>query len=157
LTRIEMQTPMTRRRALLVGAGGLAAAILAACGGPAASQAAPGGSQAGASSGGGSGSGLRIRMIGDDAIGGRFEPDQLTTRVGDTIVWENTGATSHTATCDPDNPMDAPHVLPDGAEPFHSSFVLPGDTFEHTFDVAGDYTYGCALHDDPLAHLTITE
>jgi hypothetical protein len=29
--------------------------------------------------------------------------------------------------------------------------------FEHTLDVAGDDTYGCTLHDDPLAHLTITE
>ncbi|PSQ09851.1 hypothetical protein BRC93_11690 [Halobacteriales archaeon QS_5_70_15] len=51
----------------------------------------------------------------------------------------------------------APVSLPDGAEPFASyspgddpdvTLVERGGTYEHTFEVAGEYTYVCIPHAD---------
>jgi plastocyanin len=83
-----------------------------------------------------------------------FQPDELTVPVGETVRWGFAEA-GHNVSCRPD---DAGVVsLPDGAEPFASyspgddpdvTLVERGGTYEHTFEVAGEYTYVCIPHAD---------
>ncbi len=81
-----------------------------------------------------------------------FDPAELTVSVGATVTWGFASA-SHNVSCRPgDNERVA---LPDGVEPFASygpdespegSLVPRGETYEHTFEVAGEYTYICIPH-----------
>ncbi len=79
----------------------------------------------------------------------KFDPEQLTINVGDTVTWRTVGVVPHTATCDPskaNNPDE--HVqLPAGAEPWDSGTVRKGEEFSHAFEVAGEYTYFCVPHE----------
>jgi plastocyanin len=61
-----------------------------------------------------------------------FEPADLSVSVGDTVTWTHDGAASHTVTAD------------DGS--FDSGNISEGDTFEHTFDEAGEFPYLCEIH-----------
>ena len=62
-----------------------------------------------------------------------FDPGDLTVAVGDTVTWTNDDDTDHTVTADDDA--------------FDSGDLGGGDTFEQTFDEAGEFAYHC---DDPL-------
>lgn len=80
-----------------------------------------------------------------------FDPKQVTIKLGQTITWENNSQMVHTATCDPaQNPVEKSHPefiqLPAGAEPWGSKMLQPGDSFSHTFTVAGEYKYICIPH-----------
>lgn len=78
----------------------------------------------------------------------RFVPSEITVRVGDTVEWRNTSQLVHTVTADPSLANDPDHVqLPDGAETFNSGNIPPGETFRHTFEVAGTYEYVCLPHE----------
>ncbi len=131
----------SRRRFLTVaGLGALAAAALplvAACGGGAAG-----------------GQSFTVNMT--DQM--KFEPDNLTVPKGATVTFKNTGALVHTATDDPSkaqNPADA--VLPPGAQPWDSGEVNPGQSWSHTFDTSGQYTYFCIPHEAAgmVGHITV--
>lgn len=83
-----------------------------------------------------------------------FEPDELTVSVGETVRW-GFASGGHNLSCRPEDADEA--VLPDGAEPFASygpeqdpevTLVSRGETYEHTFEVAGQYTYVCIPHTD---------
>lgn len=147
---LELHEPMTRRRALLLGVGAAMTTVLAACGTSSSGGTAEAGEGTSAASAGGSG-GTTIRMVDGNA----FDPAHLTVRVGDIVTWENASSSIHTATCDPDNPLGVEHTLPDGAEPFNSGNVNPGDSIAHTFDVAGEYAYSCMLHRPMTGHVTV--
>ncbi|NHN40113.1 halocyanin [Halorubellus sp. JP-L1] len=86
-----------------------------------------------------------------------FDPETVTVAVGDTVVWKNTSGRSHTVTA-----YDS--GLPDGADYFASGGfedeqaardawkrgaggIVSGDTYEHAFDVAGEYEYVCIPHE----------
>lgn len=81
-----------------------------------------------------------------------FEPAELTVPVGATVTWGFPSA-GHNVSCCPDESKRV--ELPDEAEPFASygpnespqgSLVPRGQTYEHTFEVAGQYTYVCIPH-----------
>lgn len=81
----------------------------------------------------------------------QFEPAHIEIALGTTVEWVNVSDMAHTATCDPEqNPFKKtrPELieLPDDAEPWGSEMMRPGDTFTHTFTVAGDYKYICNPH-----------
>lgn len=81
----------------------------------------------------------------------RFEPDHLAIRVGETVTWVNDSVLPHTATGDPaQNPVATSHPeyvqLPDGAAPWGSALLQPGESFQHTFDSPGEYHYICIPH-----------
>ena len=83
-----------------------------------------------------------------------FEPADLTISVGETVTW-GFPSSGHNVCCHPgDN--DEVEVPKDG-QPFASygpeesprgSFVPVGGTYEHTFDVPGEYHYVCIPHVD---------
>lgn len=83
-----------------------------------------------------------------------FEPEELEISVGDTVTWGFTSS-GHNLSCRPDDSDEI--ALPDGAEPFATyghadpplgTHVPQGDSFGHTFDVAGQYVYVCIPHVD---------
>jgi plastocyanin len=83
-----------------------------------------------------------------------FEPAELTVPTGRTVTW-GFASSGHNVSCRPDH-VDGVEI-PDGAEPFasygpdaapHRSHVPQGETYGHTFDVPGTYTYVCVPHAD---------
>jgi plastocyanin len=78
----------------------------------------------------------------------RFTPDTVRIRVGETVRWTNSSDVIHTVTADPGRAFDASRVrLPDGASTFDSGDMAPGEVFEYTFTVAGEYRYICVPHE----------
>lgn len=81
----------------------------------------------------------------------RFEPAEVTVKRGETITWVNNSPIPHTTTGDPDkNPVKKtrPELahLPPGAEGWDSGLLNEGQSFSHTFTVAGEYKYFCIPH-----------
>jgi plastocyanin len=81
----------------------------------------------------------------------RFEPAAVTIKRGETITWVNASPIPHTSTGDPDkNPVKKtrPELaqLPPGAEGWDSGLLNQGQSFSHTFTVAGEYHYFCIPH-----------
>lgn len=78
----------------------------------------------------------------------QFVPNTITVAKGTTIEWHNTSASPHTVTDDPAKAQKKEDAaLPTGAEAWDSDLVNPGQTFKHTFSVAGDYSYFCIPHE----------
>jgi plastocyanin len=80
-----------------------------------------------------------------------FDPLVLTIAPGTTVTWVNESPMPHTATGDPEqNPVAETNpeyvILPEGADPWGSEVLMPGDSFSHTFTVAGTYEYICIPH-----------
>lgn len=81
----------------------------------------------------------------------RFEPSDVTIKVGETIMWVNESSMSHTATGDPDqNPVRKTNpeyvTLPEGAEPWGSDVLQPNESYTHAFKTPGEYHYICIPH-----------
>jgi plastocyanin len=88
-----------------------------------------------------------IRME-DTPLGGIYDPETLTVRVGTTVQWKNDGQQVHDATDRRDAALRAGDVAhPLRAKPFDSGFMQPGQTFSYTFMVPGTYKYICVPHE----------
>ena len=84
-----------------------------------------------------------------------YTPTQLTVSVGTTVTWINSdGSIPHTVTAGwPDSDsigLDYP-----GGNGFDSDFMSGGATFEHTFEVPGEYDYYCMLHPWMIGSVTV--
>jgi len=104
----------------------------------------------------------------DDLV---FAPDETSVRPGTTVVWENVGAVGHSVTAYEDEiPGDAEYFASGGfdsedaarsaytvGDP-ESGDVLGGESYEHTFDVEGEYGYFCIPHESAgmVASLTVS-
>lgn len=78
-----------------------------------------------------------------------FIEQEVTISAGETVEWRNTSSVVHTATADPDLAADPANVeLPEGAEPFDSGEVEPGESWSYTFEQPGTYRYICQPHED---------
>ena len=62
-----------------------------------------------------------------------FMPKVLTIKAGDTVVWTNSDTTSHTITSDSGTELD-------------SETLAVGQTYSHTFNTAGSFSYHCTIH-----------
>ena len=87
-----------------------------------------------------------------------FTPRTFSVPVGTTVVWRNTSTRSHTVTA-----YEA--TLPEGATFFatggydseaaareawdseNAGALINGQTFEHTFEIPGEYGYVCIPHE----------
>ena len=80
----------------------------------------------------------------------RFEPPNLTIKVGTTVKWVNVSGEDgprHTSTDDPEwESPQAQAVLPAGAEKWRTPFLRNGESAAHTFKVPGKYQYFCETH-----------
>lgn len=70
-----------------------------------------------------------------------FQPANITTGRGSTIVWRNKDQVVHTVT------------TVDGS--FDSGEIAPGDSFEQRFDKTKVYTYSCTFHPQMRGTITI--
>lgn len=76
------------------------------------------------------------------AITGRhFGPATIDVAVGTTVTWTNNDPFPHTVTAD------------DGS--FGSDTLGSTAQFSHTFDVAGTFTYHCAIHSTMTGTVTV--
>jgi len=66
--------------------------------------------------------------------GFEFSPAEITVDVGDIVTWTNNHTFTHTSTSD------------DGGIEWDSGFLLPGQSFSHTFNSAGAFPYLCSIH-----------
>ncbi len=64
-----------------------------------------------------------------------FSPQQLTVKVGTTVIWTNKDTMVHTVTADDKS--------------FDSGNLNPGDTFKFTFMKTGTFRYYCKIHGGP--------
>ncbi|MGQ0605469.1 MAG: cupredoxin domain-containing protein, partial [Candidatus Nitrosotenuis sp.] len=71
----------------------------------------------------------------DDAC---YVPAEITVGTGGTVTWTNDDTAAHTVTSG--TPIDGPDGI------FDSSIVMSGNTFEYTFEEAGEYDYFCIVH-----------
>ena len=61
-----------------------------------------------------------------------FVPSTLTVKVGEKVTWKNIENTKHNV------------QAPDSS--YFSKDLLNGDTYQHTYSVAGTYPYECFYH-----------
>lgn len=74
-----------------------------------------------------------------EVVDSAFDPKSSTLKVGDTVVWFQTGDLPHTVTSADGETFDS---HPDcGAD-----CLQKGETFEFTFEEAGEFAYYCKLH-----------
>lgn len=127
--------PVTRRSALRSLAGLSAVGILAGCSGPT-----------------GGGNAQTVDMTGDLT----FAPQTITVSTGTTVTWDNVSNLAHSVTAYADEiPDDAAYFASGGAdseeqarEAYPDTGEIPaGETYEHSFEVAGSYGYFCIPHE----------
>jgi plastocyanin len=92
-----------------------------------------------------------------------FAPEEVEVSVGDTVVWEFESPNHNVSAV----PQDSEEVnIPNGATPFASyesgnlyAVVDEGETYEHTFETPGEYTYVCIPHvaSGMVGTVTVTE
>ena len=87
-----------------------------------------------------------------------FDPQEYEVSVGTTVTWENTSSKGHTVTAYDDGiPDDAEYFASGGYDSesearegwrSNGGLLTSGDTYEHTFEVAGEYDYVCLPHEN---------
>lgn len=117
----------------------------------------------GGGGGGGGGGGTTHTVDMTDQL--VFDPDSITIAPGDTVVWENVGSVGHSVTAYGDEiPGDAEYFASggfDGEDAARNAYpdgeVAGGESFEHTFEVEGEYGYFCIPHESVgmVASLTV--
>jgi amicyanin len=65
--------------------------------------------------------------------GFKYEPQDLTIPVGETVNWINKDSVGHTVTSDE-------------GEELNSNLLAQDEIYEHTFNQAGEYPYYCVPH-----------
>ncbi len=89
-----------------------------------------------------------------------YVAENLTVKVGTTVLWKNTGKTLHDVTTDPSMAQNKSDIaVPPGTKPFDSGFIPPGASWSYTFTVPGSYVYCCLPHekDHMVGRITVTE
>jgi plastocyanin len=81
-----------------------------------------------------------IKMTGQNT----FDAATITVPAGTTVTWLNDGTMPQSATFDPSKATNkADGAVPQGATPFDSGLVQPGQTWSHDFTTPGTYRYFC--------------
>ncbi len=73
-----------------------------------------------------------------------FDPEEVSVSVGDTVTWTNQDTAEH-------------NVIAEEGAPGESSDVPQGETYEFTFEEAGDFAYICNLHPNMEGTVTVEE
>jgi len=68
-----------------------------------------------------------------DIVGFAFSPEDIIIKQGETIVWTNKDLAKHTATSDSEDEID-------------SELLAKGESYSHTFDIIGEFSYHCVPH-----------
>jgi plastocyanin len=85
-----------------------------------------------------------------------FDPAELEVPVGATVVWTNKDAAGHTVTSG--KPADADSgVLFDSTKETAAFLIKPEESWQHTFDTAGEYYYFCQVHPHMVGEIVVKE
>jgi plastocyanin len=71
----------------------------------------------------------------------RFQPEALTVKAGDTVVWVNKDIVAHTATSH--------------AGGFDSGIIVPGKSWKYRPEQTGEFAYTCTYHPTMKATLRV--
>ena len=101
--------------------------------------------------GGGSDGATRVSMTDDFG----YDPTRLTVSAGTTVEWANDSDVGHTVTAYDDRiPADVPYFASGGFDSEQAArndvsggLLAAGESYEHTFGVAGTYGYFCVPHE----------
>ena len=101
---------------------------------------------------GGNGEGGNVIDMNDDL---KFVPDTFEVAVGETVTWKNVGSAEHSVTAyEDDIPGDAAYFASGGfdsesaaRDAYPDGSIAGDETYEHTFDTAGEYQYFCIPHE----------
>jgi len=105
---------------------------------------APGGDKAGDNKAGSKEVVVKMKSEGSSF---KYEPTDITIKVGTTVRWVNDSDNKHTSTDDPDMEKTAGEaVIPKGAQVWTSPFLSNGDSYTRTYTVPGKYRYFCRNH-----------
>jgi len=89
---------------------------------------------------------VSVQMVSDGGTF-KFEPANITVKIGTTAKWFNMSENRHSATDDPEFEKESGQaILPAGVEPWSSPFVVAGESFSRRFTVPGKYRYFCRNH-----------
>jgi len=77
--------------------------------------------------------------------GYRYDPEDVTVKIGDTLTWKNSGGTKHTVSSNGGQAVE-----------FKSPTMQIDETFVRTFDKAGTFKYFCSIHGEDIMKGTIT-
>jgi plastocyanin len=82
-----------------------------------------------------------------------FEPASITVAEGDTVTWTVTKSVGaqHSVTSGKPGVSEAGKAFDSGTEGLKDE----GQTFQHTFDVAGTYEYFCTVHGASMAGVVV--
>jgi plastocyanin len=83
-----------------------------------------------------------------------YSPNPGEVKVGEPVTWTNDDTQIHTAVSGISPLNDTADSGPDGV--FDSGIMQPKDTFEFTFDQAGEYDYYCTLHPQMVAKIVVS-
>jgi plastocyanin len=73
--------------------------------------------------------------------GTRFQPESLTVKAGDTIVWVNKDLFPHTATA--------------SNSTFNSDVIAAGASWKYTAKKTGEFAYACVFHPTMKADMVV--
>ncbi len=73
-----------------------------------------------------------------------FNPQIMNINQGTTVTWTNLDSSAHTSTSDPAS-----------TEQWDSGTLSQGDTFSHTFNRVGTFTYHCQIHPSMTATINV--
>lgn len=84
-----------------------------------------------------------------------FQPETVRIETGGTVIWTNDSDVGHTVTAYEDAiPPEASYFASGGFDSesmarnrVSDGLVAPGESYEHTFEVAGTYEYYCIPHE----------
>lgn len=74
----------------------------------------------------------------------KFSPSVLTVRKGTTVIWTNNDPVQHAVVGDQNSWVAGPAFK-------------QGETYTHTFAIAGTYTYHCGIHPSMKGSVVVTE
>lgn len=116
------------------------------------------------------GSAVTVSLAGCAGVGGEqpgdvqmravsYDPREYTVSVGDEVVWHNPSTRSHTVTAyEASIPEEAEYFASGGYDSESAAregwtggnfggAITSGETYSHTFEVAGTYDYVCIPHE----------
>ncbi|MDN5846542.1 MAG: plastocyanin/azurin family copper-binding protein [Candidatus Nitrosocosmicus sp.] len=74
-----------------------------------------------------------------------YDPNPIEITVGQSILWTNDDPAFHTVTSGEAGESDSGQIFDSGLTG-PNAMISKGKTFEHKFDMAGEYPYYCILH-----------
>src|SRR5262245_12297347 len=79
-----------------------------------------------------------------------FQPRELSVIVGEVVVWKNSAKEPHSVNTIPENCRSEEGKkwikIPEGASPFFSGEISPGEEYRMRFEIPGTYQYVCTFH-----------